>query len=595
MSTHIGSVTANGPTEYSGTCGQASLSRHHSGPSSHQHGPDTPVLSSSLPFSITAKGPTEYSGTGDQASKFLDRSFVPVSTDVSATGSATSSEKASSSHETSSSSNSSTSASEADPSSMSIRFFASSAAASFGSGSSSADSTLSADQGPLNLSRLRLSARGAAWPRLQPFRRPAPAPTNGGQFGVYFTSIYANHSDHGVIFGDYEEAGPADVAIEKLRAIVNNVQTTPDAINGAPEEDEKDDQNDQELECQHHEDGAQEHSDFDGEREHFAGEREHLAGERENLGGAKEHVVQEGDEQEHPVQEDGEEEHPRQVHDINNQSEKVHGEKEISEQEPEEQEQYEQVEGAMEHSEQAEDEKELTEQELEQQNHPNQVGGEKELSEQELEGKNHLKKVDGGKELPEQEPEERQHQEQDCNEEYHDGDGASVRSLTSNQVNDHFRHAERPQTPLDFSGLALGKCISGTVREYEISHIQEFAPIDLGDVINKPLDLKDCTRTRPYAAGKLVDIDLPHHNYPNEKTHSRWHRFSNKFTNTERDRAMEQKYEEKSRTNILKKKAAEKIKTDSNKAEIIFGAAIRKVKKLARTRKALAVMGVKRP
>ncbi|KAL7273248.1 hypothetical protein RUND412_003906 [Rhizina undulata] len=165
--------------------------------------------------SVNTNGPTEYSGTGGHVSMFLNRSFVPVSTDVSATGYATSSEKVSSSQDTALSSNSSMSASETGPSSTSMRSLVSNASFSCASGSSGAYSTSSACQGPLNLSGLVLSAGGVAWPtlseRLQPFRRPAPR--NEGQL-------------------DYEEAGPGDVEIERLRAIINNVQTTPNAISG---------------------------------------------------------------------------------------------------------------------------------------------------------------------------------------------------------------------------------------------------------------------------------------------------------------------------------------------------------------------------
>ncbi|KAL7271736.1 hypothetical protein RUND412_005489 [Rhizina undulata] len=264
------SVTANGSTEYSGTCCHSSQfpDLHTSGPSD-KNKPETPVLSSSLPLtsfsiakspkmdsitsakcpteysgtygqaspqmsammdSLITNSPTDYSGTGGQVSKFLDcsHSFVPVSADVSATGSATSSEKASSSHEATSSSNASTSASEADPSYTSVRSFVSNA--SFDSGSSNACSTISAGQ---ELSGLGVTAPGGtAWrrPRRPPSRRPAP--TNGNQFGVYSPSTYADCNNNGAISGEYEEM--RNLAMERLRAIVNNVEAAPDTINGTP-------------------------------------------------------------------------------------------------------------------------------------------------------------------------------------------------------------------------------------------------------------------------------------------------------------------------------------------------------------------------
>ncbi|KAL7271731.1 hypothetical protein RUND412_005484 [Rhizina undulata] len=636
-STNKDSVTANGPTEYSGTCGQASQLLNHSRPS-HQHGPDTPVLSSyprtsssitakdpteysgtcgqaSLPMSnatvmdsVTTNGSTEYSGTYDHASKFPDHSFVPAPTDISATGSATSSEKASSSHDTSSSSNLSTSASEAGPYSNSARSFAS--AASFGSVSSSAYSTISVGQGPLNLSGLGLSASGAAWPRLQPFRRPAT--TNDRQFGVYSTSIYANHSNHGAISGEYVEAGPADVAIERLRAIVNNVATTPDAILGAfvsdtvvesnerlriimagimgrysfgnededgeyftqseysddgeEEEEQEEDRNEQEPKYHGHEDGEQKlytedkQENHHDEQEHHDSEEKNPNSEEAYLNSEKGYLVQAEGQQEHPEQvdveqeypiheQDGEEEHQEQVDDESGHSEKVHGEKELLEQEPEIQE------------------------------HSEQVNGVKELPKQEPEGQN---------------PEEKEHHEQDYRKEHHDGDDASVSSLTSNdhfhiQVDGHpsYRRAARPQTPLDFSGLAFGKCIPGTVREYGISHIQGFAPIDL---VNTRSDSNDSMTTRSYTAELLTDKDHTNHDHPNMNNHSRWNNLSNKFTTTTRDSEMGRKREKKSQTKTLKKK----VKNDCDKAEKIFGVAMRKIKKLTRTGKAMAATVVRR-
>ncbi|KAL7271734.1 hypothetical protein RUND412_005487 [Rhizina undulata] len=682
------SVTANGPTEYSGTCGQASQLLDHSRPS-HQHGPDTPVLSSyprtsssitakdpteysgiygqaSLPMSnatvmdsvtingpteysgtcgqssphmstatvidsINTNGPTKYSGTSGEASKFLDRSFVPAPTDVSATGSATSSEKASSSRGNTSSS-SSTSASEAGPSSNSAKSFAS--AASFGSVSSSAYSTISAGQGPLNLSGLGLSASGAACLRYQPFR--SPARRNTEQFGIYSTSIYANYSNHGAISGEYGEAGPADVAIERLRAIVNNVVTTPDVIPGAfvsdtvvesnerlrimmtgivgrysfgnededveyytqseyfDGEEEEEDRNEHELQYHGHEGGEQEHHGGereyidDGEEEHYDGEQEYLGnvqehpadGEQERPDAEQENPLQEEGEQEHPVQEAGEEEHLQQVDDEKDHSEKVHAEKELPEKEIEDQEHSEEVDGEMEHFEQ--------------------VYGEKELTGQEPEAQEHSEQVDGGKELPKQEPEEKEHDEQYYSEEHHDGDDGNGSSLTSNnyfnvEVNGHPRPAARPQTPLDFSGLAFRKHISGTVREYEISYMQEFSPIELGDAMSTLSDLNNCTTTRPRAQ-QLTDIDYTKDNYTNRNTHSRRNKLSNTSTSTSRPRDSEigVKREKQLQKKTLKNKTVEKIKNDYDKAEKIVGAAMRKVKKITKTGKAMAARLIKR-
>ncbi|KAL7269041.1 hypothetical protein RUND412_008311 [Rhizina undulata] len=91
--------------------------------------------------------------------------------------------------------------------------------------SSSSYSTISASKGPLRLSGVGLSSGGCVWPA--PFKRlptsPRLAPMEEVQSDV--PPFYAQHSNHGE---------DVNHSLEKLRAIVNNVETAPNVLSDGP-------------------------------------------------------------------------------------------------------------------------------------------------------------------------------------------------------------------------------------------------------------------------------------------------------------------------------------------------------------------------